>query len=92
MLKSPGMAPHMAPIFIKLLSRLQIPPSTRSLIANEAAMKSSLLLFLVSALSFHEARDAKEKMRFFAASSRGRLHLTLFFAPLAATIAAAGSV
>ena len=40
--------------------------------------KALLLLFLVSALSFHEARDAEEKMRFSAASSRGRLHLTLF--------------
>ena len=68
--RTPGMAPHMAPIFIELLSRLQIPPSTWSLIAIEAAMESSALA-LVSALSFHEARDAEEKMSFFEASSRG---------------------
>ena len=41
-------------------------------------MKGLLSLFLVSALSFHEARDAKEKIRLSAASSRGQLHLTLF--------------
>ena len=90
----PGMAPHMAPIFIELLSRLQRPPSTRSLIANEAAMESTALLFLVSALSFHEARDAEEKMCFSAASSRGQERMTArdsFFAPPAATVTAAGS-
>ena len=72
------MAPHLAPIFIKLLSRLQIPPSTRSLIANEAAMESSALALSGLRFEFHEARDAEEKMRFSAASSRGRQHLTLF--------------
>ena len=39
----PGMAPHMAPIFIELLSWLQTPPSTWSLIENDAAMERSAL-------------------------------------------------
>ena len=50
------MAPHMAPIFIELLSWLQRPPSTRSLIANEAAMESSALA--LSGLRFEFPRGS----------------------------------
>ena len=51
------MAPHMAPIFIELLSRLQIPTSTWSLIANEAAMESSALA--LSGLRFEFPRGLR---------------------------------
>ena len=85
--RTPGMAPHMAPIFIKLLSRLQRPPSTRSLIANEAAMESSALA--LSGLRFKFPRGSN-------AFLRSKLKRTTapdsFFAPPVATVAAAGSV
>ena len=67
---TPGKVTHMSPIFVEILSRPQRPPSTQSLIANETAMESSALAVLDSALSFHKAHNAEEKIRFSSASSR----------------------
>ena len=86
------MAPHMAPIFIELLSRLQRPPSTWSLLANEAAMESSALA--LSGLRFEFPRGSRCGGE--NAFLRRKLEKTTapdsFFAPPAATVAAAGSV
>ena len=73
-----GMAPHMAPVFIELLSRLQRPPSTRSLIANEAAMESSALA--LSGLRFEFSRSSRcgGDNAFLCSKLKRTLHLTLF--------------
>ena len=86
------MAPHMAPIFIELLSWLQRPLSSRSLMANETAMESSALALSGLLFEFPRGSRCGGENPFLRSKLESTTALHSFFAPPAATAAAAGSV